>query len=277
MPGKVALVTGANQGLGLALVKGLAAALGPGSTVYLGARDAARGADAASALPTDGAGIEPILIDVTRDEDVARAAENLSARHGGVDIVISNAAARMLQGDAFPDIVSTFVDTNNGGQRRMAEHFVPRLRDGGVFLPVASSFGSLTKLPDSLHARFDTSTATLDDIDRVLADWVRGVEDGTAAEDGWPEWINIPSKIGQVASMRVLARDLANDPRALLIAAVCPGLVDTEASRPWFDDMSQALSPDDAAKPIVAIATGRVDRAASYGQLCRKGTMVPWT
>lgn len=276
MSGKVAVVTGGNQGLGLALVKGLAARMGSGGTVYLGARNIERGDAAVRSLPTDGAKIETLLIDVTDDTAVRDAANVLSERHGGVDIVISNAAARMLKGDAFPDIVRGFADTNNGGQRRMTNLFVPILKDGGTFLAVASSFGSLTKLTPELWPRFDTESATLDDIDQSIAGWVNAVESGAAANDGWPEWINIPSKIGQVAAIRVLARELTSDPRQLLIAAVCPGLVDTDASRPWFDDMSKAQTPDQAALPIVRIATGEADRTQCYGQLCRLGTFVPW-
>ena len=272
----IAFVTGANQGLGLALVRGLAETLGPGSTVYLGARDLAKGEAAVAELPDDGATIEPLLIDVTDPGSVAAAADQVTQSHGGIDIVISNAAARMAKGDAFPEIVRRFADTNNGGQRRMTDHFLPLLRERGVFLAVASSFGSLTKIPEHLWPRFDTETVTLDDIDAIIAAWVDAVETGTAADQGWPEWINIPSKIGQVASIRVLARDLAGDPRKLLIASVCPGLVDTAASRPWFDDMSKAQSPDQAALPIVRIATGQIPREDCYGELCRLGTTVPW-
>ena len=276
MSGKVALVTGANQGLGFAIVKGLAHRIGTGGTVYLGARDQERGDAAVRSLPVHGAKIETLLIDVTDDDSVGQAAEAILRRHGGIDIVISNAAARMAKGDAFPDIVRGFADTNNGGQRRMTDRFVPTLKDNGAFLAVASSFGSLTKLPTELWPRFDTTTASLDDIDRTIAAWVDAVEAGTAAAEGWPEWINIPSKIGQVASIRVLARDLSQDPRNLLVAAVCPGLVDTEASRPWFDDMSKAQTPDQAADPIIGIAMGEADRDTCYGQLCRLGTFVPW-
>jgi hypothetical protein len=79
-------------------------------------------------------------------------------------------------------------------------------------------------------------------IERLLAD-------GRDAAEGWPDWINIPSKIGQVAAVRVLARERrdANLADGTLVAAVCPGLVDTEASRPWFEGMSGAQSPEQAA------------------------------
>jgi carbonyl reductase 1 len=82
-----------------------------------------------------------------------------------------------------------------------------------------------------------------------MDDYVAAVETGRAAAEGWPEWINPPSKVGQVAAVKVWARELAGEAarRDILVNAACPGLVDTGASRPWFDDMSQAQSPDEAA------------------------------
>ncbi|MCP2279594.1 hypothetical protein [Nocardia amikacinitolerans] len=65
-------------------------------------------------------------------------AERIAARHGGIDIVISNAAARIS-----PDLdnaaqVRGFVDTNNHGTRRMLDAFLPLLRDGARYVVVAS-------------------------------------------------------------------------------------------------------------------------------------------
>jgi NAD(P)-dependent dehydrogenase (short-subunit alcohol dehydrogenase family) len=118
---------------------------------------------------------------------------------------------------------------------------------------------------------------TLDDVDQVMADYVEAVESGTAVEKGWPASINIASKVGQVAAARVFARDqrepAARDGR--LIAAVCPGLIDTDASRPWFADMSSAQSPAEAAKDVLALVTEAVD-PAFYGELVQHGRVVPW-
>ena len=61
-----------------------------------------------------------------------------------------------------------------------------------------------------------------------------------------------------------------------LIAAVCPGLVDTRASRPWFTDMSHAQSPDQAAVDVVKLATGPIE-SRMYGKLVQHGQILPWT
>ncbi|MCE9578675.1 MAG: SDR family NAD(P)-dependent oxidoreductase [Deltaproteobacteria bacterium] len=275
----VALVTGANQGLGYALVAGLGRALPAGSTVYLGARDPARGAAAVEALRTEGLAPELLVVDVTDDASVAAAAALIRARHGGIDVVISNAAARMTRAATPASEVRTFVDTNNHGTHRVLRAFAPLLRDGARLLVVASSFGSLNRLAPSLHHHFDVSTRTLDDIARVMDDYAALVEAGRAEEVGWPAWINVASKVAQVASTKILARDLRDDAEArdLLFDAVCPGLVDTEASRPWFADMSAAQTPEVAARDVVWLATLPRGTRAPYGELVRHRAILPWT
>ena len=48
---------------------------------------------------------------------------------------------------------------------------------------------------------------SLDDVDATMLAWSDAVAEERARAEGWPEWINIPSKIGQVAAVRVLARE----------------------------------------------------------------------
>ena len=91
MKSRTALVTGANQGLGRALVAGLAARLRPADRVLLTGRDPERVRAAAAALPTTGARVEGRVLDV-RDPDAITA---LAAELGEVDIVFSNATSRM--------------------------------------------------------------------------------------------------------------------------------------------------------------------------------------
>jgi carbonyl reductase 1 len=273
-----AIVTGANQGLGRALVAGLARRLSGADTVYLTGRNSDRVTRAALELRDTGLDVRPERVDVTSSDDVLAFADRVAERHGRVDVVISNAAARITRELPQSEQVATFIDTNNLGTTRMIGAFAPILAPGGRFLVVASSFGSLRNLQPSLHCFFDTDTVSLDDLDAVMAGYVRSVEAGRAVDEGWPEWINVPSKVGQVAAMRVLARehrDLAErDGR--LVVAVCPGLVDTDASRPWFDDMSEAQSPDKAAVDILALALDPID-VAFYGELVQHGRVLPWT
>jgi hypothetical protein len=112
---------------------------------------------------------------------------------------------------------------------------------------------------------------TLDDIDTVMLDYVDAVESGRAGAHGWPDWINVPSKVGQVAAARVYARSAAGR----FVAAVCPGLVDTAASRPWFADMSEAQTPTQAAVDVVALAVDPVE-LRYLGELVQHRQVIPW-
>jgi carbonyl reductase 1 len=280
--GTVALVTGANQGIGRAVVDRLAQVLGPDATVYLTGRNQERveraTAEVAAAAGTTAA-VVPAALDVRDTTAVHALAKELRGRHGGVDIVVSNAAARITPQRTRAEQVREFVDTNNLGTTRMLRAFGPLLRPGGRFLVVASAFGSLRNLDPRLHRVFDTTTMTLDDLDRVMLDYADLVETGGDQAAGWPEPINIPSKIGQVAAARIFARDWAanGDARAGgYVGAVCPGLVDTPASRPWFADMSQAQTPDEAARDLVRLAIDQVD-PRFIGELVQHGIVIPWT
>lgn len=270
---KVALVTGANQGLGLALVKGLANRLDTKDVVYLASRSEERGQEALQSLAVSGAEVRVIQLDVTDPTSVAALAERLKAHHKSVDIVASNAAARISKDRPQVDQVRGFIATNNHGSRNLYGALKPLLSAHARYVMVASSFGQLRNLPEHLHPLFDTETLSLDDIETSMDRYVDAVETGSAAVDGWPDWINVPSKIGQVATARIAARDA---PKGMLINAVCPGLMDTAASRPWFDDMSDALSPDEAAKPIVELLLTPFGSDAPNGQLVRFGKLLPW-
>jgi carbonyl reductase 1 len=107
-----------------------------------------------------------------------------------------------------------------------------------------------------------------------MSEYAHAVKAGSATAEGWPEWINIASKVGQVAAMRILARDererAPQDGR--FIAAVCPGLVDTDASRPWFSDMSQA---EEAATDVLALVFDSGE-PSFYGELIQHCRIVPW-
>ncbi|WP_158841658.1 SDR family oxidoreductase [Saccharothrix deserti] len=271
---RISVVTGANQGLGFALAEGLARRATSSDVVYLTGRDAGRVAEAAARI--DHKTIRTHVLDVRDGNAVTAFADELRERHGGVDVVLSNAAARLTPGAPSSDQVGPFVDTNNLGTTHMLRAFGPVLRPGGALLVVASSFGTVRQLPRHLHERF--AAKSLDDVDATMLAWRDAVLDGTAAGQGWPDWINIPSKIGQVAAVRAVAaeRREADSATGTLVAAVCPGLVDTDASRPWFADMSGAASPAEAAEPLLDLALG-TRRPEFYGELVQFGRVLRWS
>jgi carbonyl reductase 1 len=275
---KIAIVTGANQGLGFALAEGLAQQLAPEDVVYLTGRDPDRVRAAAARVAQPQARVRGEVLDVRDGAAVTAFADAIAARHGGVDVLFSNAAARLRPATPWAELVGPFVDTNNLGTTRMLRAFDPILRPGGRVLVVASDFGSLRRLPAHLHERFDTDAMSLDDVDATVLAWRDAVVAERATQEGWPEWINIPSKVGQVAAMRVLARQrrAADAHAGTLVAAICPGLVDTEASRPWFEDMGEAQTPAGAAVAPLRLALDHAANPSFYGELVQFGRVIPW-
>ncbi|MFD4872287.1 SDR family NAD(P)-dependent oxidoreductase [Streptomyces sp. NPDC058420] len=276
---RIALVTGSNQGLGRALVEGLAARLGPADLVLLTGRDQGRVTDAAQEvanLPGTRSRVEGRVLDVTDTDAIADLATDLQQRYGGVDIVISNAVTRMLPGESQAARADEFIDVSNTATHAMLRSFGPVLRPGGRFLVVASGLGTLGHLDPALHRLFDG--ASLDQVEYAVESWRSAVHHGTTAEAGWPLWLNVPSKVAQVAAVRAVAaerrdRDLAT---GTLVASVCPGMVDTATSRPWFSDFSQAQSPAEAAGAVLDLVFSEHVDPTLYGELVRFGKALDW-
>jgi carbonyl reductase 1 len=271
---RIALVTGANQGLGRALVQALAEEMDPQDRVLLTGRDPERVRAAAAAAPRAGARVEGRVLDV-RD---GGAVDALAAELGEVDIVFSNATARMSP-DADPaDEVDAVAQTSNVATSRMLRAFAPRLRPGGRLIVVASALGTLDKLDPRVRPRFEAASASLDAVDALVAQWRDAVHAGRAEQEGFGSWLNIPSKVAQVAAVRAVARErrAADLAEGRLIAALCPGLIDTDASRPWFEDMSEAQTPAQAAAWPVELVLGERFDPAFYGELVQFGAVIPW-
>lgn len=272
---RVALVTGATQGLGMALVEGLAQRLSPRDTVYLTGRSLDRVNQAVEAMPSGGARVRGEILDVASPEAADRLAARIGERHGGIDIVFNNAVMRVGPDDDPRAIVDAYTQVNNFGTTRVLRAFAPLLRDNARLLIVASSLGTLHYLAPVLHDHFD-GLASVDEVDKQVAAWRDAVRDGSARGGAWPGFVNIPSKIGQVAAVRALGEQRREHDTAhgILIAAVCPGMMNTPTSSLWWD-VSNAPSPAQAAVPLLDLALEPVD-PAHYGQLIRDGKVLPW-
>ena len=141
----VTLVTGGNKGLGRETARRLIAL---GHTVYLGARDKARGQAAAEEL-----GARLLLLDVTDDDSVAAAAAELDRAEGRLDVLVNNAGvadALLKPEDVTVAELRRVFDVNVFGIVRTTQAFLPLLRaaDAPVIVNVSSALGSFGRVTD---------------------------------------------------------------------------------------------------------------------------------
>jgi NAD(P)-dependent dehydrogenase (short-subunit alcohol dehydrogenase family) len=148
----VALVTGANKGIGREIAAQLAAL---GITVLLGARDPRRGKQTATALRADGGDVHPLVLDVTDQDTVDAAARYVEDRYGRLDILVNNAGiAGALPGqrpsEADAGTVQAVFDTNVFGVVRVTTALLPLLSRSKAprIVNVSSSVGSLAAMSD---------------------------------------------------------------------------------------------------------------------------------
>lgn len=275
---KVIVITGATQGLGYALASWFCKHLGDEADVYLTGRTLRSAQQAAKRLVHDG--LHPIAaeLNVANQESIDNFAKLLTRQDKQIDVLISNAAARIYPSKTNAEQIEEFITVNNLGTTAVLQKLTPFLANNANVIVVASAFGSLRYLSPTLHSYFNVGTASLADIDATMRHYATLVKTGNDKEEGWPEWINPPSKIGQVATMKIYAREHQGEfeKRHIRVNAVCPGLMDTGASRPWFADMSTAQTPEEAAEDVAWLALLEYDNPLPIGELIQHRRVIPW-
>lgn len=144
---KIALITGANKGIGLETARQLGR---QDITVLLGARDLGKGQQAADELRKDGIAAQAIELDVSDPASVRRAAQKVENEFGRLDILVNNAGV-MLEDEKkkvsehpLEDWKKTFA-TNVFGLIDTTNAFLPLLRksDAGRIVNLSSILGSI--------------------------------------------------------------------------------------------------------------------------------------
>jgi NAD(P)-dependent dehydrogenase (short-subunit alcohol dehydrogenase family) len=247
---KIALVTGANKGIGRAAAEQFAAL---GMTVLIGARDRRRGEEAAAALRTAGADVRAIVLDVTDPATIRAAAERIEADHGRLDVLVNNAGitgSGQVSPDASTDQIPSVVEldlvraafeTNVFGVIAVTNAMLPLLRRSPEprIVNVSSHAASLTLTSDP-----DGPFAAL-----------------------LPSAAYSPTKSALNALTVQYANELRKD--GILVNAVAPGYVDTD-----INDHSGFLTPAQGAAVVVRLATVGAD-GPTAGFFAEDGPL-PW-
>ena len=150
MAQSIALITGANKGIGLETARQLGSR---GATVLVAARDEGRGRDAEGVLRAEGIDARFVCLDVTSEDDARKAAEQIEAEFGLLDILVNNAGIATSGG--LPSETSVpglreVLETNVLGVITVTNAMLPLLRrsPAGRIVNVSSELGSVTLMSD---------------------------------------------------------------------------------------------------------------------------------
>lgn len=232
------LVSGGNRGIGYGIVRKLAVdfptskVYGSTSeplTIYLGARDKAKGEEARKAIlkevgsSTDRVNIEVRQLDVSSHESIATLAQDFKS---GVDILINNVGIYLDGLDG--KVAKETIDTNYYAVKDVIDT-IP-VKDGGRIINVASMLGVLTGYGDNITKRF-LEAKIFKQVDELMNDFVSDVSDGTYKEKGWNRPAYHTSKCGLIAYTNLLAEEYKKQGKKTLVNSCCPGYVKTDLNK----------------------------------------------
>ncbi|WP_243040656.1 SDR family oxidoreductase [Dyella sedimenti] len=186
---RVALVSGANRGLGFEVARQLAA---EGITVLLGARQPSLGDKAARQLRREGGTVMVAKLDVTSTQDARELAARIEGEYGRLDILVNNAGAFFDTGHqastADLDLVRQALETNLLGAWQLTEAMLPLMRrhDYGRIVNVSSGCGAIGSEGIDCPA-YRVSKAALNSHTRLLATELAG--SGILVNAVCPGWV----------------------------------------------------------------------------------------
>jgi NAD(P)-dependent dehydrogenase (short-subunit alcohol dehydrogenase family) len=235
-PKTVALITGANKGIGLEIARQLAQ---QGLLVVLGARDAVKGAAAAAELVGQGLDARTVPLDVTSAEDVARLPGFFRETFGRLDVLVNNAGTVEWKVDD-PDSFRRTFEVNVFGAVAVTYALLPLLRESpaGRIVNQSSILASLTSVEQK---------------PRMFRRFV------------------VPAYIASKAALNGLTVALAHQAQgtALKINSAHPGWVRTD-----LGGQEAPMTPAEGAKTAVTLATLPADGPS--GRFFHLGERLPW-
>ncbi|KAM4047920.1 carbonyl reductase [NADPH] 1-like [Anomaloglossus baeobatrachus] len=272
---RVAVVTGGNKGVGLAVVRALCKQFQ--GDVYLTARNPKLGEEAVRTLNIEG--LSPLFhqLDITDVTGIRALRDFLMEKYGGLDVLVNNAGIAFRVADTTPFGIQAEVilKTNFFATRDVCSELLPLIRPNGRLVNISSIFShtTLPKCSPELQERFRSDTITEDELVKLMEQFVEDAKNGVQEEKGWPTFAYGVSKIGVTVLSRIQARQLKETRKreGIIVNSCCPGWVRTGMTGP-----DATKSPDEGAITPVYLALLPTSVDSPYGELVSDKKILTW-
>eukprot|EP00884_Botryococcus_braunii_P017099 jgi/Botrbrau1/4072/Bobra.152_3s0027.1 len=226
-PETVAVVTGANKGIGYDIARIIAE---NGLKTVVTSRNEALGEEAAASIKAR-TGSDNVLyhqLDISDGASVKAFAQWASKHASPINILINN-AGMAYKGNVFgAEEAATTLGTNFEGTREVCEALLPYIADGGRIVNVCSRAGKLSIVKaEGLRSRFEQARSA-DDVSSLAREFVDDIKGNRHQDKGWPATMYGVSKLCEATYTRILAADVSS--RNISVNACCPGYVKTDMS-----------------------------------------------
>ena len=266
---KVAVVTGANKGIGLAIVRGLCKRFS--GDVYLTARSEENGRAAVAQLEAEGLKPKFHQLDITSGESIEALKQYITEKYGGLDLLVNNAgiAYKTKSTAPFLEQATVTLQANFSGTLAVLKALLPLIRPHGRIVNVSSTAGRLGRLQKHLQDKFTDPNLTEEQLIGLMDQFVKDVASGSHIEKGWSNNSYGVSKVGVTALTKVHAREIAKMGKEdILVNAVCPGSVKTD-----MNPMG-SLSLDEGAETPLHLAF--LPQGSPSGEFWRNKKVAVW-
>ncbi|KAK4882200.1 hypothetical protein RN001_005519 [Aquatica leii] len=234
METKVAVVTGANKGIGYAIVKGLCENFY--GNVYLTSRNESLGQQAVSQLESMGYHPKFYQLDITDQDSINKFRDHIQETEKGIDVLINNAGIAYLLNttDSAIKPADIIISTNYFGTLRVCETLFPLLRFNAQVVNISSSTGRLSSIPSKeLKKQFSDPNLTIEQLNALMKDFVRDTRNNAHIANGWCKYPYTASKVGlsalTVIQQKYFDKEISN--RNISVNSVHPGYVETDMTR----------------------------------------------
>jgi len=253
---RVAIVTGSNKGIGLAIVKKFCQEFD--GIVYLTARNEDLGRKAVDDVKSEltrmsCAELRFHQLDISDVDSINRLKNFIVEQHGGLDILVNNAAIAYKQSSTAPfaEQAEETMKINFFGTKNICDILFPILKPHSRVVNVSSQAGLLKQITDeSLRSKFSSDSLTVDELSSLLTTFVELAKNGQHQQRGYSNSAYGMSKVGVTALTKIQQRTLdKGDKPDIIVNACCPGYVNTDMT-----SHKGRLEPEQGAETPVYLA-----------------------